>query len=220
MTNETNQPYLLISHSSDPDNTQPPVLLSVPVICLGRPEPKQVGPAYLDLKLDSVSRQHARIHRDESGYTLENWHGRYGIGLFERELQPGQRHELRHGYIFRIPSLADHVRFLFVANSKETQLWPLYLEPSTQKVFVFGKQLELSPQEYALLRLLYSQRNQICSYDQIIDHIWPGLRIKGVVQKGRNLDVLLANLRRILSQASAGFTFMRTIRGEGIQLVV
>ncbi|NJO84967.1 MAG: winged helix-turn-helix transcriptional regulator [Blastochloris sp.] len=147
-------------------------------------------------------------------------HGRYGVGLFERELQPGEMHPLQHGYIFRIPALTEHVRILFVANSKETQLWPLYIEPTTQKVFVFGRQVELSRQEYTLLRYLYDRRNTICAYDQIIDHIWPGLREKGVIKKGRNLDVLLANLRKALSVASGGFTFMQTVRGEGIRLVV
>ena len=41
-----------------------------------------------------------------------------------------------------------------------------------------------------------------------------GLRARGVVEKGRNLDVLLANLRRALSTASGGFTFMQTLRGS------
>jgi DNA-binding winged helix-turn-helix (wHTH) protein len=220
MTKQHNQPYLLMSLSSDPDNTWSPLYVAASPLCLGRPELDQIGPDYIDLSLDSVSRQHARIWRDDSTYTLENWQDRYGIGLFERELRPGERHELRHGYIFCIPALAEHFRILFVANSKEPQLWPLYIEPALQKVYVFGQQLELAPQEYALLRYLYDHRNRTCPYDQIIDHIWPGLREKGVVQKGRNLDVLLAKLRKALAGASQGFTFMQTVRGEGIRLVV
>ncbi len=220
MADQSPLPYLLISLSADSENTWPPAYLSESPTCLGRPEEGAAGPAYIDLRLESVSRQHARIWREEGGYVLENWHGRYGIGLFERELQPGQRHELRHGYIFRIPALADHVRLMFVASSRETQLWPLYLEPALQKAYVFGAQLELSPQAFALLRHLYERRNQLCPYNQIIDSLWPGLRAKGVVEKGRNLDVLLATLRRAIAAASGGFTFMQTVRGEGIRLVV
>lgn len=220
MTEQTKQPFLLVSLSSDADNTWPPFFLSTSPTCLGRPEPEQAGPTYLDLKLDSVSREHARIWCEADGYVLENWRGRYGIGLFERELAIGQRHELQHGYIFRIPALAEHLRIMFVANRRDTQLWPLYLEASLQKVYVFGAQLELSPQEFTLLHYLYTHRNSICPYNQILDHIWPGLRAKGLVQKGRNLDVLLANLRRALAAASGGFTFMQTVRGEGIRLVV
>lgn len=220
MADQTRQPYLLISTSADAADTWPATPLSASPTCLGRPEPAAAGPAYIDLRLDSVSREHARIWREDGGYVLENWRGRYGIGLFERELQPGQRHELRHGYIFRIPALADHVRVMFVADSRDTQLWPLYLEPALQKVFVFGSQVELTPQAFALLRHLYERRNQICPYNQIIDSLWPGLRARGVVEKGRNLDVLLATLRRALAAASGGFTFMQTVRGEGIRLVV
>lgn len=220
MSDDSQLAYLLISPSTDPESTWVPVYLNANPTCLGRPEPDAVGENYIDLRLDSVSREHARIWREASSYTLENWRGRYGIGLFERELQPGQRHELRHGFIFRIPALADHLRIMFVANSRETQLWPLYVEPALQKAFVFGTQLDLTPQSFALLRYLYGRRNQICPYNQIIDNLWPGLRARGVVEKGRNLDVLLANLRRALAQASGGFTFMQTVRGEGIRLVV
>jgi DNA-binding winged helix-turn-helix (wHTH) protein len=220
MTELNQQPYLLISLSSDAENTWPAAPLVANPTCLGRPEPDAIGPGYLDLRLESVSREHARIWREGESYLLENWHGRYGIGLFERELQQGQRHELRHGYIFRVPALADHVRLMFVAGSRETRLWPLYLEPALQRAYVFGTQLELTPQAYALLRLLYERRNQICAYNQIIDSLWPGLRAKGVVEKGRNLDVLLAHLRRAIAAASGGFTFMQTVRGEGIRLVV
>lgn len=220
MTDQTRQPYLLISLSDESADTWPAAPLSVSPTCLGRPEPADAGPGFIDLRLASVSREHARIWREGDGYVLENWRGRYGVGLFERELQPGQRHELRHGYIFRLPALAEHVRVMFVADSRDTQLWPLYLEPALQKAFVFGSQLELTPQAFALLRHLYERRNQICPYNQIIDSLWPGLRARGLVEKGRNLDVLLANLRRALSAASGGFTFMQTVRGEGIRLVV
>jgi DNA-binding winged helix-turn-helix (wHTH) protein len=220
MSDARERPHLLISPSTDAETTWPAVPLVASPTCLGRPEPDAVGPAFIDLRLGSVSREHARIWREGGDYVLENWHGRYGVGLFERELGPGQRHELRHGYIFRVPALAEHLRVMFVAGSRETQLWPLYVEPALQKAFVFGTQLELTPQAFALLRHLYERRNQICPYNEIIDSLWPGMRARGVVEKGRNLDVLLANLRRALAAASGGFTFMQTVRGEGIRLVV
>jgi DNA-binding response OmpR family regulator len=151
---------------------------------------------------------------------LENWQGRYGIGLFEHTLQPGECHPLQHGYVFRIPALDQHVRIMFVRNSRETQLWPLYIEPTLQRVYVLGQQITLAPQEYALLEYLYYQRNTTCPYAQIMEHLWPGLPAKGAVTKGRNLDVLLAKLRKALAAASGGFTFLQTVRGVGIRLIV
>jgi DNA-binding winged helix-turn-helix (wHTH) protein len=219
-TDHAQQPYLLVSLSTDPDTTWEPVSLHANPTCLGRPDSSDAGPGYIDLPLDSVSRRHARIWQDGDGYVLENWQGRYGIGLFERDLRPGEQYPLQHGYVFRIPALEQHVRIMFVRSSRETQLWPLYIEPALQRVYVLGQQIILTPQEYALLEYLYSQPNTTCPYEQIMDHLWPGLRAKGAVTKGRNLDVLLAKLRKTLAAASGGFTFLQTVRGVGIRLVV
>jgi DNA-binding winged helix-turn-helix (wHTH) protein len=222
MTTEHEQhPHLLLSLSSDLETTWTSAALTANPTRLGRPDPPDAGPDYIDLPLDAVSRRHARIWQEaEDTYVLENWQGRYGIGLFERDLQPGERHPLQHGYVFRIPALDQHVRIMFVRSSRETQLWPLYIEPALQRVYVLGQQITLAPQEYALLEYLYYQRNTTCSYAQIMEHLWPGLRAKGAVTKGRNLDVLLAKLRKALAAASGGFTFLQTVRGVGIRLVV
>jgi DNA-binding winged helix-turn-helix (wHTH) protein len=222
MTSEHAQhPHLLFSLSTDPETTWTSAALTANPIRLGRPDPSDAGPDYLDLPLDSVSRRHARIwHEADDIYVLENWQGRYGIGLFERDLHPGERHPLQHGYVFRIPALDQYVRVMFVRSSRETQLWPLYIEPALQRVYVLGQQITLAPQEYALLEYLYYQRNSTCTYAQIMEHLWPGLRAKGTVTKDRNLDVLLAKLRKALAAASGGFTFLQTVRGVGIRLVV
>jgi hypothetical protein len=71
------------------------------VTCLGRPEAGEPG---VNLEYLWVARKHARIFREgnseEITYFLENWRGREGIRLYEAILQPGERHALRHGYIF------------------------------------------------------------------------------------------------------------------------
>jgi hypothetical protein len=54
----------LLSLSTDPDITWEPVFLGTNPTCLGRPDPSDAGPGYLDLPLDSVSRRHARIWQE------------------------------------------------------------------------------------------------------------------------------------------------------------
>ncbi|MEM8535298.1 MAG: winged helix-turn-helix domain-containing protein [Chloroflexota bacterium] len=220
MTDQIHSACLLIAMSTEPESNPTTIYLSETCTQLGRPESHQVGVDFIDLDLPSVSRHHAQVVRQNDTYTLENIRGRYGIGLFEKELQSGTSMTLQHGYVFRIPDLEQHFRILFLQSTKETQLWPLHIEHVTQRVYIFGAQVRLSRQEYDLLHFLFINKNHICRYDQIIDHLWPGLREKGVVDKGKNLDVLLANVRKVITQASGGFTFMQTIRGEGIRLVI
>lgn len=213
--------YLLLRSSLAPDTTTR-VDLSEPVTCLGRPEPQDVGPHSIDLKLENISRRHARIVRQERAYMLENWLGRGKIGLYERSLSPGERHELRHNDIFRIPDLeGPHVRLIFVVGY-QTRFLPLTIEAGRPSIHVFGEEIRVRPQEHELLSHLYQHQGQICPYDTLIDLLWPpgvGGQRPPAVELKRQLDVLLSGLRNKIRPASGGFTFMETFPGEGLRLV-
>jgi hypothetical protein len=209
--------YLLISASGGTGDSWTPAPLTADIVCLGRPEADEAGPAYIDLDLLAVSRRHARILRGPEGYTLENWQGAYGVGVYERRLEVGARHALRHGDIFRIPDLPEsHFSLLFLEGGK-TQTLPLHMETRSHEVYVFGAPLRLTPLEYRLLRCLYERRGAICSYETIVATLWPDF-LK--TDRRADLDVLFARVRKKLRDASGGFTFMQTIRGEGVRLVV
>jgi DNA-binding winged helix-turn-helix (wHTH) protein len=210
-------PYLLISLSTEPENTWPRHYLTEEVTCLGRPERDEAA-GVIDLTLDWISRRHARIIGRGGEFVLENWHGTNGIGIYERSLRPGEAHTLRHGDRFRIPDLSDaHARILFLIDDRKTMILPLHIDRRQQRVRVFGALLPLRGLEYRLLAYLYDHEGEICGYDAILAHLWPDY--EKVDGRRAELDVYLARVRTKLRDASSGFTFMQTLRGQGIRLV-
>ncbi|WP_054537287.1 winged helix-turn-helix domain-containing protein [Herpetosiphon geysericola] len=209
--------YLLITYSADRDTTWDPIYLRHEVTYLGRPAPDETKP-YIKLDILSVSRVHARIVYTNQEYILENIKGQYRIGLFEQELAIGQSHTLRHGTIFQIPNRSDEFfRIIFLLNDK-TQVLPLDIDESSQRVMVFGDYISVTGLEFTLLKYLYWHRGMLCTYTDIINALWPDDRYSG--GRRSELDVLLSRIRSKIRSASGGFTFLQTIRTEGIRLVV
>lgn len=209
--------YLLITHSLEPDDTWDPIYLRDEVTYLGRSDPDETKP-YIELDIRSVSREHARIIYTNQEYVLENVKGTHRIGLFEQELEFGQSHTLRHGTIFQIPNRSDaFFRIIFLLNDK-TQVLPLYIEDVPPRVIVFGDYISVTGLEFRLLKYLYHHRGMLCTYTDIINALWPD----DVYAGGRRseLDVLLSRIRSKIRSASGGFTFLQTIRTEGIRLIV
>lgn len=218
MTGPGSLPYLLISRSTEPDSTWRHYLAG-DITCLGRPETAEAEPNTIDLKIDWASRKHARILRQGAIYILENWRGSNGIGVYERCLRPGDTHILRHGDQFRIPDLSTaYVRILFLIDDKTTMRLPLQIDPRQHKVLVFGADVPLRGLEYRLLAYLYDHLGEVCAYDDLLAHLWPDFhKVDG---RRAELDVYLARVRARLREASGGFTFMQTLRGHGIRLVL
>jgi DNA-binding winged helix-turn-helix (wHTH) protein len=218
MSSPANLPYLLISLSTEPESTWRHLLAGA-VTCLGRPESDQAEPDTIDLRTDWASRRHARILRQGADYILENWQGKNGIGVYERCLQPGDKHVLRHGDQFRIPDLSTaYARILFLIDDKTTMRLPLQIDPRQHKVLVFGEPVALRGLEYRLLAYLYDHAGEICAYEDVLGHLWPDYyKVDG---RRAELDVYLARVRARLREASGGFTFMQTLRGHGVRLVL
>jgi hypothetical protein len=214
MSNLSKRCYLLMSASSDPENTTR-IELVTDVTCFGRPEADQVGPSYIDLQVTSVSRRHARIVRQGDTYVLENWAGRANIGIYERSLHIGETHKLRHCDIFRIPDIeSPHLRLVFLAGN-DTRFLPLEVEQQRPVVRVFGEEVRFTPLEHRLLAFLYLRAGQLCRYEDIIQYLWPDALDQKVL-----LEELLADIRNKILPASGGFSFMETFSGEGVRLVI
>ena len=208
---------LYVSLSTTEDETSPPIFFTDEVVYLGRPNPQEVAPNFIDLDLRSVSRHHARIFREGTTYVLENWEGKFGIGVYEQRLEPGDRHLLRHSDIFRIPDLpSEHLKCLFLI-SDGTQKFPLQVEEQTREVYVFGDIVKLTPIEYRLVAYLYKHKGTTCDYAALADHIWPDVHTE---DRKKDLEVVLVKVRKKIRSASGGFTFMQTVRGQGVRLAV
>jgi DNA-binding winged helix-turn-helix (wHTH) protein len=213
--------YLLIRSSTDPDTTSR-VDLTADVTCLGRPEPQDTGPNYIDLQLENVSRKHARIVRQDNEHVLENWLGKGKIGVYERSLAPGETHTLRHCDIFRIPDIeGPHLRIMFIEESIRTRFLPLEVEQQRPHVRIFGEDLKVAPLEHKLLSYLYQHFGELCRWDDVIVHLWPGTTEReDMTARKEQLEVLLTGMRNKIRPLSGGFTFMESFRGEGIRLVI
>lgn len=219
MTNRADAACLLYFLPHNPDTTHQ-FSLSNTLTCLGRltaPELEFSDAGTLQLDLPTVSVRHAKIIRTDSGYMLENWQGRYGIGLYEREMLPGESHLLAHCDVFRIPALEEHVRFQFLVTQQQTQRLPLSVEHLRGKVYVFGERVKLTPMEYKLIAYLHQRAGQLCLYPELMAVLWGDANPH---ERRGNLDVLLHDLKAKLRAASGGFTFVETVRGQGVRLVV
>lgn len=78
------------------------------------------------------------------------------------------------------------------------------------KVTAGGKDIELSPTEFRLLRLLMERKGRVLSRDQILDAVWKG----DTFVEQRTVDVHIRRLRAELEKAGAG-RYITTIRGVG-----
>jgi FHA domain-containing protein len=138
---------------------------------MGRPNSAAPGFDFIDLELPNVSRKHARIVYDGAAYHLENWQGRLGIGIYERRLDIGQSHMLRHCDRFRIPNGdGPHVRLIFLL-ADQTRYLPCQVEAQRPNMRVFGLDVKCSPLEHRLLLYLQQHAGQLCCYDELI--AWP-----------------------------------------------
>ncbi len=89
----------------------------------------------------------------------------------------------------------------------------LEIEVETRRVRVGGREVALSPKEFALLELLSSRPGRVFSRDEITRHIWG----KPLETESNVVDVHVANLRAKLRQAGA-YGYLRTVRGVGYAL--
>ena len=205
---------------------------------IGRPEEGEPG---VNLYYANISRKHACVVCEASDagttYFLENRRGQAGIRLYEKMLLPGERHALRHGYMFHIPGMPasavePYFSITFCLDGATARLSIELSQPPY--ISIFGRLIRFTPQEYTLLEYLYTHKNEICLYHDIIAHIWaPQPRTSERIQasleklyadpddysyKKEALDILVAKVRRKIRDASGGISFIETIHGRGLCL--
>ena len=89
----------------------------------------------------------------------------------------------------------------------------LEIEVETRRVRTGGREVALSPKEFALLELLSSRPGRVFSRGEIARHIWG----KPLETESNVVDVHVANLRAKLREAGA-YGYLRTVRGVGYAL--
>jgi DNA-binding response OmpR family regulator len=90
---------------------------------------------------------------------------------------------------------------------EEVVLGPLVVSPERREVRVDGREVELTPREFALLRHLAERPGIVISRDRLLEEVWD----RREAEESRTVDVHVAQLRAKLGRPE----LIRTVRGVG-----
>ena len=99
------------------------------------------------------------------------------------------------------------------AVEERVKMGPLSIDLAAHEVSVEGQAVELTQQEFALLRFFSQQRGRVFSRDQILSQVW------GVDYYGgsRTVDI---HVRRLRQKLGSAIEHLETVRGVGYKLRV
>ena len=101
------------------------------------------------------------------------------------------------------------------SSREENEGFPgLVLDKERYSAILNGKDLSLTPVEFALLFALAQQPGRIFSRDQLMDHMYSDHRIVN----DRAVDTHIKNLRNKLSQYQPGTEFIESVYGLGYRI--
>jgi DNA-binding response OmpR family regulator len=92
------------------------------------------------------------------------------------------------------------------------------MDADARRVFVGEKEIDppLSPPQYRLLELLYSNMGSICTREQVIEAVWPDVIGEGVSEQA--IDALVRRLRDRIAEVDPEWQYIVTMRGHGFRL--
>jgi pSer/pThr/pTyr-binding forkhead associated (FHA) protein len=170
----------------------------------------------------SISRQHLDLVREDDAWVLVD-HSTHGV-FVNGVLIKGERCELRHGdriaigqsieLLFDAPPPADTAPRQSLSQPPISQ----HLDPETLIVWRDGLLLDIkwSPEEFALLRLLYQRHGQLCRYEEIIEAVWGSDKSR---RKRKHVQELVSQVRKKLEPDPAHPVYLVTRPGLGYVLV-
>jgi len=90
----------------------------------------------------------------------------------------------------------------------------LTLNFDTQLVEIGGKRVYVTPKEYSILELLCQRQGVVLSKEAFLDHLYAGRD----EPETKIIDVFVCKLRKKLTEASGGKTYIETVWGRGYVL--
>lgn len=91
----------------------------------------------------------------------------------------------------------------------------LVIDPSAREVRLDGIEIELSPKEFDLLRVLADREGEVVSKRELLAEVWR----EPYGGSDRTIDVHLSWLRKKLGESSSEPRYLRTVHGVGVKLV-
>ncbi|MEK4518372.1 response regulator transcription factor [Paenibacillus sp. FSL P2-0089] len=99
-------------------------------------------------------------------------------------------------------------------GSRKRHYGSLFIDFSARSIFLNGAEVSLSPRDMSVLLFLAERPNQICTRDQLLEHVWE-MDYEG---SDRAVDLSIKRLRQALSHWPEDEGEIRTLRGTGYQL--
>ena len=169
-----------------------------------------------------VSRYHARIQRDESGYLIYDLGSKNGTYVNGVEVHD-EPHRLKDGDEIQI-ALCVRLGFVGADATLPLQLQPggpergVSLDRAGRRAFVAGQELQppLSVAQYRLLELLVDRQGEAVSRDEVVETVWPEEEAQGISEQA--IDALVRRLRERLTALDPDHNYILTIRGHGFRL--
>lgn len=170
------------------------------------------------LDYTEISRLHAQCFSDHQNIYLEDMDSTNGTFVNNRRLEAGEAYRLRAG---------DEVRFAHVClwvfddPVTTTQIDPVQLpqpgleiDPEAACVTVGGMVLSppLSPNQFALLDLLYENAGRIVTREELCTYVWDS----DENISDQTIDALVSRLRKRLFEFDPEHDYIITRRGFGL----
>lgn len=175
-----------------------------------------------DIVLDSrqISRQHARIVRDQEGYTLTDLRSKNGTFVngepvtAARRLQDGD--EIQLALVFRLGFVDTGATAPLYFETPARQ--GLRLDKEARMVYIQDRPLDppLSPAQFRLLELLCDHPDRVIERDEVVRTVWPDAMEEGISEQA--IDALVRRLRERLAELDAQGQYIITVRGHGFRL--
>ena len=167
-----------------------------------------------------VSRHHAQIERDASGYLLRDLGSKNGTCVNGQEVRD-RPYRLKDGDEIQI-ALCASMGFVGADATLPLELdgpdRGLRIDHAARRIFVGGHELTppLSLAQYRLLELLLGQEGQVVSRDAIVATVWAEEETMGISEQA--IDALVRRLRDRIAAVDPEYTYIVTVRGHGFRL--
>ena len=167
-----------------------------------------------------VSRYHARVERDDSGYLMHDLGSKNGTYVNGQEVRDTP-YRLKDGDEIQI-ALCVKMGFVGADATLPLELTGpnrgLHVDQAARRVFVGGHELTppLSLAQYRLLEVLLDRQGEVVSRDAIVDVVWPEEEGVGVSEQA--IDALVRRLRDRIASVDPDHVYIVTVRGHGFRL--
>lgn len=182
-----------------------------------------------------VSRQHARLHRTERTFEVEDLGSKNGTHI--NGVQIAGRKALQDGDLIQI-ALVAKLQYLGseatlpmrldAATARVTgpllgapppaTIGRLRLDAPARRLWIGDAELDppLSMPQFRLMELLCQRAGRVCDREEVIQIVWPEAQGAGVSEQA--IDALVRRTRDRLAELDSQHQYIVTVRGHGFRL--